>query len=341
MGREPLDRVGEEGPVDQRDRRLRHLAGQRPQAGPLAADQDDRLHVARRGRPAGEFPAAADALVLEAGPDELLGVEEVAAIDDQRPRHLLRRGPVELGELAPLGDEDGGVGALECLRRRGGHLDRAEQLRGALGGDRVIGDYLRPLALQARREDQAGGLAHVVGVGLEGKAEQGDPLADQRAEVLLELADDPALLQLVDLDHRGQQLEVIAGVAGQHLQRADVLREAAAAVADAGAEEGAADPLVEPHPLRHLADVGAYLLADVGDLVDEGDLRRQEGVGGELDHLGAGDVGAEDLAAERLIEPPTASAASSSPRSAPITTRSGFMKSATAVPSLRNSGQET
>ena len=82
----------------------------------------------------------------------------------------------------------------------------------------------------------------------------------------------------------------------------DVLGEAAAPVADAGAQEGGADPLVEAHAAGDLADVGADLLADVGDLVDEGDLGRQEGVGGELDHLGAGDVGAEELAAERLVE---------------------------------------
>ena len=44
------------------------------------------------------------------------------------------------------------------------------------------------------------------------------------------------------------------------------------------------------------------LLADVGDLVDEGDLRRQEGVRGELDHLGRGDVGAHDLAAQRAVD---------------------------------------
>ena len=38
---------------------------------------------------------------------------------------------------------------------------------------------------------------------------------------------------------------------------------------------------------------------------------------------------------------PTASAAHSSPGSKPTTTRSGLMKSSTAVPSRRNSGHET
>src|SRR5205823_12646361 len=53
-----------------------------------------------------------------------------------------------------------------------------------------------------------------------------------------------------------------------------------------------ADAVVEADPAGHLDDVGAGDLRDVGDLVDEGDLGGQEGVGGKLDHLGAGDVGA-------------------------------------------------
>ncbi len=55
------------------------------------------------------------------------------------------------------------------------------------------------------------------------------------------------------------------------------------------------DARVEAHALGDLDDVGAGLLAHVGDLVDERDLRRQERVGGQLDHLGAGDVGAHEL----------------------------------------------
>ena len=60
--------------------------------------------------------------------------------------------------------------------------------------------------------------------------------------------------------------------------------------------------LSRPMPRATSRDVGADLLADVGDLVDEGDLGREEGVRGELDHLGGGDVGAHDLAAERPVE---------------------------------------
>src|SRR5712691_5267703 len=53
-----------------------------------------------------------DALVLEARRPDGDRVEEVAPVDDQATAHPLGdRGPVELAELGPLGDQDGGVGA--------------------------------------------------------------------------------------------------------------------------------------------------------------------------------------------------------------------------------------
>ena len=118
----------------------------------------------------------------------------------------------------------------------------------------------------------------------------------------VQLLHDAALLQLVHLDHGGEKLEVVPGITSKLLERFKILRETGAPVADPGSQERRADALVEAHAAGDLADVGADLLADVGDLVDEGDLGREEGVGGELDHLGAGDVGVDDLAAQRLVE---------------------------------------
>ena len=127
-------------------------------------------------------------------------------------------------------------------------------------------------------------------------------LPAERAEVPLELRDHAPLLQLVHLDHRRQELEVVARVRRELLQRERVLREARAAVADPGAQEVRAEPAVEPDALRDLDDVGAGRLADVRDLVDERDPRHQERVRGELDHLGRVDVAADDRRVERLVE---------------------------------------
>ena len=120
--------------------------------------------------------------------------------------------------------------------------------------------------------------------------------------MLLQLRHHPPLLQPVHLDHRGQQLEVVAGVAGELAQGLGIFGKTAAAEPHAGTQEGGADALVEAHAAGDLLDVGARLLADVGDLVDEGDLGRQERVGGQLDHLGGGDVGADELAADGRVD---------------------------------------
>jgi hypothetical protein len=55
-------------------------------------------------------------------------------------------------------------------------------------------------------------------------------------------------------------------------------------------------------PLATSTTSAPGLLADVGDLVDERDLRGQERVGGELDHLRALDVGAHERRVERRVE---------------------------------------
>ena len=101
-------------------------------------------------------------------------------------------------------------------------------------------------------------------------------------EVALQLGDDAPLLQLVDLDHGAEQLEVVAAVAGQLLEGGDVLGEAGAAEADARPQEARADAGVEAHAARDHVDVRADLLADVRDLVDERDLRREERVRADL-----------------------------------------------------------
>src|SRR5437867_295914 len=112
--------------------------------------------------------------------------------------------------------------------------------------------------------------------------------------MLFELRNDAPLLQLVDLDDRGKQLEVITGVSGELLERRDILAEAAATPPDPRAEEVRPKAVVEPNALRDAFDVGPDELADVGDLVDETDPCREKRVRGELDHLRGGDIGLND-----------------------------------------------
>ena len=118
-------------------------------------------------------------------------------------------------------------------------------------------------------EHEAGCLAHVVRVWLEREPEQRDRLAGKGPEVLLELPDDAPLLKLVDLDDSGQELEVVARVTRELLERRNIFRKTGTTIARACAKKRRADPLVQAHTPRDLGDVRTHLLADVGDLVDE------------------------------------------------------------------------
>ena len=154
---------------------------------------------------------APDALVAQARGARGRRIERVAPVDQHVAPHRARDGgEVELAELVPLGHEHDGVGAGDRAERVVGELDAVHQVPRLVLGDRVVRDDERAGRLQPRGEHERAGLAHVVGVRLERQPEQRDPLPDERAEVLLELADHAPLLQLVDLDDGVQELEVVA-----------------------------------------------------------------------------------------------------------------------------------
>ena len=54
-------------------------------------------------------------------------------------------------------------------------------------------------------------------------------------------------------------------------------------------QEFAADAAVEADAAGDVLDIGADRLAQIGDLVDEGDLGREKGVGRVFDQLGGFD----------------------------------------------------
>ena len=114
------------------------------------------------------------------------------------------------------------------------------------------------------------------------------------------------LARVVDRDRRLHQARRRAVILGGAHQRQRVLGEAGAAVAGAGMQELAADAAIQPDAARHVVHVGADLLAQIGHLVDEGDLHRQEGVGGVFGQFGGLDAGEHDRRLDqiqRAIEP--------------------------------------
>src|ERR671935_875801 len=94
---------------------------------------------------------APDALVGEAGGGELVPVEEVATVHQQRLLHQLLHvvSPVEFRELRPLGDEYGAVGPVERLLRRGADADaRAEHVGSPISRNGIVRPHIRALALK-------------------------------------------------------------------------------------------------------------------------------------------------------------------------------------------------
>jgi hypothetical protein len=201
----------------------------------------------------------------------------------------------------------------------------------------------RAPAAQLGQQGAAGGLAHVVGVGLEGQAPHGDGLAAQLAAVVRHDAlAQHAALGVVALLGGGQQQRLDAGLPRAVDQRLHVLGKAAAAVAGAGVEEVIADARVAADAAAHRLDVGAQALGQAGDLVHEADLGGQHGVGGVLGQLGASHVHHHDavvVAVEgrvQLAQLGLGGAAGGADDDAV-----GRWQSATAAPSFRNSGLET
>src|SRR5205085_3543051 len=89
------------------------------------------------------------------------------------------------------------------------------------------------------------------------------------------------------------------------LERRRVLWKATAAVAGAWVQEVAADAVVHAHRARHVVNVAADTVAEVRDLVDEGNLGREEGVRRvlrKLRRLKRGDDDGRLYQVERAVE---------------------------------------
>src|SRR5262249_48503828 len=80
-----------------------------------------------------------------------------------------------------------------------------------------------------------------------------------------------------------------AGLARGAHQGAAVLGKARAAKTRPGMQKLAADATVEPDAAGDVLDIAAHPFAQIGDLVDKGDLGGEKGVGRVFDQFGGGD----------------------------------------------------
>src|SRR5690606_12291809 len=276
------------------------------------APGDEHVHVATPLVPAGcpQSPSrAAHAVVGPACGAPLLGVEDVAAVDDGGPvGQVDDGGGVQVAELAPLGEEQDEVGAGDGLFGGVGDGEVGAVLGGEDGAGLGAGDGdVGALGGQAGGDVQGGGVAHVAGVRRERRAQDWDVRAgDVAVDEGGDQGDDGVAAAVVDGVDLAQEAGCLphAELLGAGHEGADVLGQAAAAEADPGTEELLADAVVVAEGLGELDDVGASGLAQLGHGVDEGDLGGQEGVGGDLDQVGGGVVGQQSgdlLAVDEVV----------------------------------------
>ena len=154
---------------------------------------------------------------------------------------------------------------------------------------------MAPAACSTGNDGQRRRLAHVVRVGLEGYAEDANRLpVDIAAESGHDAVRHRPLARLVDADAASTTRRGAPASCAGPQQRPRVLGEARAAIARSGMQELEADAPVESDAMRHILDIGADVLADIGDLIDVAELGRQERIGRILGQLGRLQVGDQD-----------------------------------------------
>ena len=150
---------------------------------------------------AAQAPAHAD--IAEAGFRHLGWAVDVAQIHHQRRlQRRLHLGEVQGAEFVPFGQDHHAVGAFQrvigVLRRDPG----SDAWRASLCAFRIIGADGGAGLLQIGQDHQAGRIAHVVGVGLEGQAQHRDGLALDAAEGRFDLLGHGQLARVIDRHHR-------------------------------------------------------------------------------------------------------------------------------------------
>ena len=243
----------------------------------------------------------ADRLVLEARCRDGGRVEEVAPVDDERPRHRVAR-PRRSGDSRSSGHS---VTITAASASRTASSDGVAELdaRQVVGlRDRIPAAHLGALGDQARRDDAARRLAHVVGVRLEREAEERDPSCRAACRGAAGASGRHAASAARSPPTPPAGGGTVAGVAGELLERGDVLREARAAEADARRRKCGPRRWSRPTP-RATSTTSAPTSSQTFAIslmklmrVDE------ERVRGELHELRGGDVGADDSRVDARVE---------------------------------------
>src|SRR5690606_7824624 len=124
-------------------------------------------------------------------------------------------------------------------------------------------------------DGQEGGGAYIVGIRLEGDAQQADGGAADHLQQGLQFLDDGFVLTLVGPDGGFHQIHIVVVLLRGVQDGADVFAEATAAPTGPGIQVAHTDAVVQAHAPRDFSDVGTNVLSQPGEFIDKGDLHRQ------------------------------------------------------------------
>src|SRR5450755_1936502 len=163
----------------------------------------------RRGAGAATDAAIDEALVLD-----LRTLIDVTSVDQHRAAHRAADHlHIQRLELVPFSYDDQGIRLLRDLvwtlaERHHIHMYAIARqcLAPGLARHRIVYADRRALGRDPADNVDRGSFAHIIGVGLEGEAEDADCAVAQRAEDICYLGDDQAALIVVDVHNGAQQL---------------------------------------------------------------------------------------------------------------------------------------
>src|SRR3954447_2927978 len=248
-----------------------------------------------------ELPAYA--LINETHLFHLLGIEEIAAVEEARVREeapgFLQ---IELVKLGPLGGDHERIATFGHIVHYFHVGDVGQNNTGFWHGLRIVNAEFRAFFLQMLAELDGGGKADVIGVLLEGKTEHTDGFIFEHPEGIGDFFDESLHLPRIDPLHFLEQREIVAELLGDFDESAEVFREATSAEAKAGIQKAAADAGIHAHAVRDLLNVCAARFANNRDGVDVGNFQREKGIGRVLDQLRGVDIRDDDRRLERLVD---------------------------------------
>lgn len=138
-------------------------------------------------------------------------------------------------------------------------------------------------------------LAQVVGIGLEGETEHRNSFSPKRTAASCgDFTRHRPFAQVIAGNHRLDDAQWDFVIVCSLQQSPRVFRKTRATEAWPGVQKLCSDPVVEPHAAGHVLNIGAQLLGQIGDLIDERDLGGEEGIRCVFDELGAAAAGVKN-----------------------------------------------